>query len=214
MHPPMPVLLIDARWDRPTNYLYAFRIHQLTPYLATYKVHHLIGPKAVQPGVDDYIQRNPVRYISGAGHGQYSSFRGYYDQLIWQAGRNLSHLKGVIVHLSSCETGAALGRSMVAAGVTAFWGYAEEFRFLRSPVRPPDLHDDPIAGSAITMDCLIDIGILERKTADEILAMVKDYVNQTINGLPLISPERAVLRHNLRHLVCPATVWGDRTATL
>lgn len=207
------ILLIDAKWDEVTKYLHSFREHLLTPHLRTHVVAALDEYKADQPNVDQHIKSNSVDYVSAAGHGLYDRFMGYSDSVIWKTGTNLSHFTGKIVHLLSCRTGAKLGPEIVAGGARAFWGYSENFRFLRSDPAPTPRHRDPVAALFIEMDCLIDYGILNSLTAAEIYEQVTEYVDRESASLDPFSSERAVLRHNYNHLVCPVT-YGGQNETL
>lgn len=210
------IVLIDANWDVVTQYLYAFRRQLITPYLKRFNssVHWLVGDQVVQPKVDDFISAHNVAFLSGAGHGEFERFRGYENCLIWETGINVPHLPGAIVHLLSCEAGARLGREIVANGAAAYWGYTESFRFIKKSPSPADLETDTSAAWFLEMDCLIDVGILRGLKADEIYKSVSDYVSRANSSFGPFDLKRATLDHNYRHLVCPATYWGERSITL
>lgn len=208
------ILLIDAKWDTTTQYLHAFRMHILRADFNKYNVHQLVGPDAVQPRVDDLLKAHSIGLISGAGHGLYHAFMGYRNTVIWESEQDLSHLKGKIVHLLSCQTGATLGKSMARQGAKAFWGYTEKFAFLSKSLPPANMITDTSARPAIEMDLIIDIGILRRHSAATIYQDVHDYVDAVTVGLPPFSMKRAVIQSNFRHLVCPHPLWGDRYAKL
>jgi hypothetical protein len=208
------ILLIDAGWDITTEYLLAFRQHFLRTDLAQHSVKRLTGPLAVKHEVDRYIKTNRVDYISGAGHGTYNSFNGYNDAVIWNTTMNLSSLRGSIVHLLSCETARILGRKIIAQGARGFWGYREKFRFIRRDPAPPHLHTDRSAGPAIMMDILIDRGILVGREPEEIYNLITDHFKRETARMPPFSAHRAVMVHNLDHLVCPALYWGGRNVRL
>ena len=208
------ILLIDAQWDQVTEYFHAFREHLLRRDLQNHTVQRFQAQNAVQPSVDWYIQSKRIHYISASGNGEYDTFKGFRDRLLWQTGMSFRHFNGAIVHLLSCRTGARLGREMVATGVRAFWGYSANFRFLRSnKVHPGSLHKDSEAELAIRMDCLIDHGILNGWRADDVYRHVSAYVDNESALLGPYSVQRAVLRHNYNHLVCPV-IYGDQNARL
>lgn len=212
------VLAIDANWDVVTQYGRAFREHFVFANFAkdwpAYKIHHLVGTDAVQPGVNTFISGNDIKYLTGMGHGLYDAFTGYNNSPIWDANDDFSHLKGVIIHLLSCQTGALLGRAMVKQGVRAFWGYTVNFVFYRMTNIPSDLLTDTIAEVFLKMDCIIDRGILSNKNATEIYDSVTDYVAKVYPQLKKKPLHQAILFDNYVHLVCPATTWGDAGATL
>lgn len=210
------IVLIDANSDVVTQYLYAFRKQLITPHLEKFNssVHWLVGEQVVQPDVDHLIGSLNVAFLSGAGHGEFECFKGYKDCLIWQTGQNVPRLPGAIVHLLSCNAGTKLGREIVANGAAAYWGYTESFRFFKKLPSPSDLETDTSAAWFLEMDCLIDVGILRGLKADEIYKSVSDYVSNANSSFGPFDLKRATLDHNFRHLVCPATYWGERTVTL
>jgi hypothetical protein len=210
------IVLVDANWDVVTRYLYAFRKHLITPYLEKFNssTHWLTGDAVVQPGVDEFLSSVDVKFLSGAGHGSFDRFKGYKNGVIWETVVNVPYLPGAIVHLLSCEAGARLGREIVARGAAAYWGYTESFRFFKKEPSPADLETDTSAAWFLTMDCLIDIGILSGQTADEIYRTVSEYVIEQSSQLGAFNLKRATLDHNFRHLVCPATYWGEREIRL
>jgi len=209
------ILFLDANWEVITRYCFAFRMAFVIAPLdneASHVVRHITGPQMVQPEVDVIVREHKFDYISGSGHGHYSIFRGYNDKEIWSAASDLSHLSDKIIHLLSCNTGASLGRSMVAQGCRAFWGYTETFLFLHKDNFSGNLEDDEIAADALRMDCLIDSEILSGNPAAVVYKSVEDYVRSVLPKLP--SYRRSAVISNYRHLVCPMTVWGDQAATI
>lgn len=209
------VLFLDANWDVVTEYLFSFRSHFISNHITgRHTVHELKAADVVQPTVDRYLRGKNIAYISGAGHGVYEAFKGYKDAIIWAEGITLPPLNGVIVHLLSCQAARQLGQAMIAAGVQAFWGYQENFRFVRKKFPPADRYTDTSAKWAIYMDCLIDIGILQGKPPDEIYNDVHQHVIQETSNLGPYDFKRAILNHNFRHLVCPSVYWGDRNGRI
>jgi len=209
------VLFLDANWDVVTEYLLSFRSHFIASHITPrYVIHELSGPAVVQPNVDQYLHRENIVFISGAGHGDYDSFKGFQDAIIWAEGIKLPRLDGVIVHLLSCRAARQLGKAMISAGARAFWGYQENFRFIRKKSPPADPYTDTSARWAIYMDCLIDIGILQGKRPDQIYADIRNHIIQETSNLGPFDLKRAILNHNYRHLVCPSVHWGDRNSRL
>jgi hypothetical protein len=211
------VLFIDADWDEVTQYGIAFRerfvFKNFASEWSTYSSHNLLrGTQAIQPDVDAYINSNNVKYISGMGHGAYDTFTGYENKPIWSASQDLSFLQGTLVHLLSCQTGALLGVSMVKQGVLVFWGYTVNFAFFHQSSPPPDLSDDKVAEVFLRMDCIIDRGILSKRTTAEIYESITTYVAQTY---PQLQPhQQGVLLDNYVHLVGPMAYYGDANSTL
>jgi hypothetical protein len=212
------ILAIDADWDTVTQYGHAFRKHFVFTNFArdwpAYKIHYIVGQDAVQPNIDTFINSNNIKYLTGMGHGLYDTFTGFKDSPVWDSNQNLTHLKEIIVHLLSCQTGALLGRSMVKQGVRGFWGYTVNFGFYRKATPPANLTEDSSAEIFLRMDCIIDRGILSNKNATEIYDSITDYVAKVYPKLKNKPLHQALLLDNYVHLVCPATTWGDPNVTL
>lgn len=221
------VLGIDADWDLFTRYITAFREKLIfsnfsswlpaflrTPKWPQHSHHHLKGKTATQPHVDNYLAAHKADYITGGGHGVADIFTGFNRSLIWKADQNFTYLQGPIVHLLSCQTGAALGQQMVRNGVRAFWGYTAKFRFYYDDPQPHDLTQDSLAHFFIEMDCVIDIEILNGSTADQVYAAVTNYFTTTFNQLSNDPHSQSLLLQNYRHLVSPVTNYGDAAQTI
>jgi hypothetical protein len=215
------VLGIDPAWDIVTRYGHEFRSQFVFINFSTdwpqHTLQRLIGEHAAQPYVDAHLTNHhsnnrPIRYITGMGHGVYNTFAGYENRPIWSASQQLAQLRGTLVHLLSCQTGALLGRSMVQQGVEAFWGYTVNFSFYHTNPPPAHLEQDTIAERFLRMDCIIDRGILSGRTADQIYDSITRYCAEVYPQLP--QHQRAVLLDNYLHLVCPATTWGSIGSTI
>jgi len=211
------VLAIDADWDVVTQYCRVFREQFIfTSFNATWPqhtVHRFIGPQMVKNSINTYLGNNHIHYITGAGHGEYDTFKGYQNQLIWSVNQNLSQLQGAIVHLLACKAGALLGRLMVRQGALAFWGYTENFAFPTTNPLPQDFAQDDVVKPFLQMDCIIDQGILNGQTAAAIYDSITQYVAHIYPHLPSLY-EQEVLIDNYVRLVCPVTTWGDANITI
>jgi hypothetical protein len=79
------------------------------------------GPKARQAG---------VVYLTGVGHGSYTTFTGHFYDAVFEVGNySAAEPSGKIVHFLSCETAAHLGPDFVKNGCLAYFGYDEDFVF-------------------------------------------------------------------------------------
>jgi hypothetical protein len=215
------ILFIDADWDLVTQYGRAFRerfvFGNFDSEWPDYNNHtSLRGLRATQPDVDDFIKSNDVKYISGMGHGSHDTFTGYENKPIWSTNQDLTFLQGALVHLLSCQTGALLGTTMVMQGATVFWGYTVNFVFFHQTSGQANLTDDKLAEAYLKMDCIIDRGILSKKSASEIHESITTYVAQIYPQLrdPRNPLKQAAFLDNYLHLACPVIDWGDTSATL
>src|SRR5690242_14446490 len=137
------VLALDPHSDTVTEYAFAFRNKFIfNDSWPDHVIRRLTGSQVVQPDVDDHITHNLVTYVTAVGHGLYDVFTGHQEETIWDSVQDLTFLRGTIVHLLSCQTGALLGREMVDQGVIAFWGYTTDFAVLHEDPPPSDKATD------------------------------------------------------------------------
>lgn len=67
-------------------------------------------------------------YLSGVGHGNYTTFTGYLNDPILQVGAyDPAEVKGKSIHFLSCQTAGQLGPDTVANGAKSYAGYSENF---------------------------------------------------------------------------------------
>lgn len=75
-------------------------------------------------------------YFTGVGHGNNTTFTGQNQQpVFWKC--NCDELRGRVVFLLSCLTGAELGPDIVSKGGLSFIGYKEEFVWVQERVVDP-----------------------------------------------------------------------------
>ena len=211
------VLCLDADTDLYLAYVLAFRtklvFDQFTSAWTHHAVQYLSGAQVIQPGVNLEISANPPAYITAAGHGLTDSFIGFGGVQIWNAEQDLTFLTDTIVHLLSCDSGVALGPAMIRDGVRAFWGYTRRFLFSHEIPSPKDLSQDTLAERLIEMDCLIDVGVLDGLTADEIYEAISDYYDAIYAQLDG-DPDQELLVRNYECLVGPLVDYGASGATI
>jgi hypothetical protein len=209
------VLRIDHCSDLVNQYAQVFRTKHIFQDFQKQYVQHVaynsIDIEANQSEVERKLLNNSIQYISGSGHGRYELFLGNDGNPIWQDGQDFTVLKGKIIHLLSCQTGAVLGRSMVSHGAQAFWGYNVSFVFVHTD-SPASLENDSLAEAFLRMDIIIDKGILAGKLGHEIYRSITQYVANVAPQLNAI--HRGLLLSNYIHLACPAITWGDQDAAV
>jgi len=90
----------------------------------------LEGDEASPESIDRAIQQYDPAFIFGIGHGKPDLYTVECTQEYLRVGSPREELmKGRIIHLNSCYTGARLGSSLVAKGALAFLGSVEPFYF-------------------------------------------------------------------------------------
>jgi hypothetical protein len=209
------VLRIDHDGDSINEFIQELRdgcVFSRIPF--DYRPHSVklaINTSAKRQDVESILRSEKIEFVSGAAHGQYDAFLGHDECPIFYAGQDLSFLKGAIVHLLSCRSGAVLGRMIVAHGARAFWGYTTDFAYVGVEGAKYE-ENELIAELFLRMDFVIDRGILAGRSAGVIYQEVARYV---IGALPSLSRfERMLMIDNFMHLVCPITTWGDDAAIL
>jgi hypothetical protein len=161
-----------------------------------------VAPKAQQANVG---------YLTGVGHGFYTTFTGHFYDPIFEVGNfSSAEARGKIVHLLSCKTARDLGPDFVRNGCLAYFGYDEDFAF-------------STADQDVFFECdsEIDRAFADGLTAEEVYDRVKALFTQRVaqfraQGKQL---EAATLELNLDRLRCPssppgANAWGDPKAKL
>jgi len=100
-------------------------------------VDDLSGNNAVRTKVLDSLAKQDSRFFFGVGHGRADLFTGQNLDLIFGV-CNCKELRGRVVYLLSCITGAKLGPDMVNnKGATSFIGYKEVFVWVQSDFQDP-----------------------------------------------------------------------------
>lgn len=215
------VVAIEQSTDAVTRYIQTYRnqfVYSHQTFVGTSPQHTLIkcfDTKATPTNIHQAVQGANVRFITGTGHGRYDLFTGQDGIIVWDA-LTVSghHVRGKIMHLLSCQTGAILGLNCVQKGALAFWGYSVNFSVPLSP-RSSVQNPNDVTNLFLRMDAIIDRGILDGRNAQDIYESVLRYFSTIYPQLlARRSPWAALFLDNFVHLVCPALTWGDPKATL
>jgi len=97
----------------------------------------LYGDRAVRDSVTSSIARNDPALFFGVGHGKEDLFTGQNQQVIFRVCEPPETIRGRVVYLLSCLTGAQLGVDMVNKGAETFIGYREEFVWVQERMVNP-----------------------------------------------------------------------------
>ena len=210
---PVSVLGIDSNYEPATLAAYQYREKHVYPHIGSkgYAIDKCQGPMAKRIYVAPKAQQPGVAYLTGVGHGSYTTYTGHYYDAIFQVGNySAAEANSNIVHFLSCETARDLGPDFVKNGCLAYFGYDEDFVFTA-------------ADQDIFFECDSEI---DRAFADGLTAaQVYDRVN------PLFlqraadfraqgkQTEAATLESDLDCLRCPSSppspnTWGDPKAKL
>ena len=206
----MRILVIDPRHDNVTEITHNYRNQYVYPDLESigFGLIRCQGQSACRETVALEVSRNDIAYITGAGHGSYTTYMGDDDLPIFQVeGYQPEEIEGKVVHLLSCQTAAELGPDFVTNGCRAYFGYKGNFTF--DPDNP---------GIFLECDAEIDRAFADGLTAEEVHDQVIALYNQGISELE--SEGRyytaSILERNRDYLCTPSvdSRWGDSQARI
>jgi hypothetical protein len=210
---PASVLGIDSNWEAATLAAYQYREKQVYPYIASkgYAVDKCQGPMAKRIYVAPKAQQPGVAYLTGVGHGSYTTYTGHYYDPIFQVGNySAAEAHGKIVHFLSCETARDLGPDFVKNGCRAYFGYDEDFIFTTA--------DQDVF---FECDSEIDRAFADGLGAEEVYDRVKALFAQRAADFRAQGKQTAAatLDSDLDCLRCPSSppgpnAWGDPKAKL
>ena len=204
------VLGIDVDFEPVTLAGFTYRQTNVYPYLEDkgFTVERRTGSQARRAYVVGAASQPGVRYITGIGHGSYTTFTGdQYDPVFAVGNYNPTESQGKIAHLLSCETARDLGPDFVAHGCRAYFGYDEDFSFQLDT-----------ANIFFECDSEIDRAFADGLTAGEVYARTRALFDQRISELRAQGSnyKAATLEFDRDHLRSPndGPQWGDPSATL
>jgi len=172
------ILIFRTNHDLPTQYLYAFMGKAAQ---SIYNRIELNGRDANRENFEWVLKNYEISAVFGGGHGDYSKFGGWENEIVLRACENDDLLSGKIVYLLSCRTGRELGPSSIDKGARAFIGYAEDFvfaideRYLDRPL------DDPLAKSFFEPAIEVMYSIARGESADLAWKRSQDRFNAEIS---------------------------------
>ena len=183
----------------------------LTSRKRGYTIDKCQGPLARRIYVAPKAQQLGVAYLTGVGHGSYTTYTGHYYDPIFQVGNySAAEAKDKIAHFLSCETARDLGPDFVRNGCLAYFGYDEDFVFT-------------MADQEVFFECdsAIDRAFTDGLTAAQVFDRVKALFAQRAADFRAQGKqtEAAILELDFDRLRCPSSppgpnAWGDPKATL
>lgn len=207
------ILGIDSNFEPATLAAYQYREKHVYPYIAAkgYAIDKCQGPMAKRIYVAPKAQQPGVVYLTGVGHGSYTTYTGHYYDPIFQVGNySAAEARGKIAHFLSCETARDLGPDFVKNGCLAYFGYDEDFVFTT-------------AEQDVFFECdsEIDRAFADGLTAAQVYDRVKALFVQRAADLRAQGKQTAAatLESDLDILRCPTSppapnAWGDPRAKL
>ena len=210
---PVSVVGIDSNWEPATLAACQYREKHVYPHIASkgYSIDKCQGPMAKRVYAGPKARQAGVVYLTGVGHGSYTTFTGHFYDVVFEVGNySAAEPSGKIVHFLSCETAAHLGPDFVKNGCLAYFGYDEDFIFT-------------VADQDIFFECdsEIDRAFTAGLTAAEVYDRVSKLFTQRADDFRAQGKytEAATLESDLDCLRCPSSppsgsVWGSDQAKL
>jgi hypothetical protein len=208
---PIVAVGIDSNWEPATLAAYQYREKHVYPHLASkgYTIDKCQGPLARRIYVAPKAQQTGVVYLTGVGHGSYTTYTGHYYDPVFEVGNySAAESSEKIVHFLSCETARDLGPDFVKNGCLAYFGYDEDFVFT---VADQD--------TFFECDSEIDLAFADGLTADQVYDRAKKLFAQRAADFRAQGKqnEAATLELDFDRLRCPSSggsAWGDTKAKL
>jgi len=204
------VLAIDSNFEPVTKAAHEYREKHVYPYLESkgYTLVRCQGLLARRIYVAPEARRDDVIYMTGVGHGSYTTYTGdQYDPIFDVGNYQPEESDGKVVHFLSCQTAAQLGPDFVSHGCRAYFGYDENFTFYMN-----------FSDTFFECDSDIDLGFADRLNAEEVYDRVIALYNQRISDMENSGHDyvAAILEYDRDHLRAPSVDarWGDRQAML
>jgi hypothetical protein len=141
-------------------------------------------------------------YISGVGHGSYTTYTGHLQAAVLQVGGyDGAEVNGKVIHLLSCETGRTLCPDTKSHGAKAAVGYDENFVF-----------DWANANLYWQCDSTFDISMANGRTVEQAIADTIARYNTAIASVPGTSTAATLLSdRNLLRSPVSGPAWGSKT---
>ena len=204
------ILAIDSDHDCTTEITCNYRNEHVYPYLESkgFRLIRCQGTSACREDVVSEVGRDDIVYITGAAHGNDTTYKSDCGVPIFEVGNYHSEESdGKIVHFLSCKTAAKLGPDFVKHGCRAYFGYNGFFTF---PIDYPDIF--------LECDSEIDRAFADGLTAKEVYDRVKQRYKQRIHELKNEGKfdMASTLEENLNYLCAPSVDarWGDTEARI
>jgi hypothetical protein len=201
------VVFCENTTDGVTTPAANYRIANVHPVFAArgFEVVSLQGTNDIRASFIPAAQNSRTVYISGIGHGSYTTFTGHSNvQVLQVGGYNATEVNGKAIHLLSCETGRTLCPDTVANGAKAAVGYDENFVF-----------DWTNANLYWQCDSTFDISMANGRTAEHAIADTVARYNTAIASVPGTSTAATLLSdRNLLRSPVSGAAWGSKTTRI
>lgn len=199
----MPTVVLMSDFDLPTRSSSGFLLRYIVPRMEPVQLFSVLARR-----LPFQLAAPQSDIIIGSGHGDASSFTGQNENVILEVGRyNPVEVRGKVIKLQSCLTGAALGPDLIQNGAVAFLGYKDDYLW----VMDADYAATPWADKLASV-CLMPAvdglnALLDGKTAQE--AFDVELQGYTTNAA---AEEDALIKSCLEFNYDNAVLLGEPTA--
>jgi hypothetical protein len=110
-------------FDLPTRSASGFLLRWIVPRLEPVHLYSFLARR-----LPFQLSAPQSDIIIGMGHGSKDAFTGQNEAVILEVGRyNAREIRGKVIKLLSCQTGAVLGPDLIRNGALSFAGYTDDY---------------------------------------------------------------------------------------
>lgn len=210
MVPNLKILAIDSSYDEITHASCVYRNRHVYPYMESkgFEIIRCQNRFARRAYVEQEICQEDIVYMTGVGHGVYTTYMGDHCNPIFDIGNyQAKGLDNKVAHFFACQTAAELGTDFINNGCLAYFGYDVDV------IVPMHISD-----AFFDCDSEIDRAFADGLTAEEVYDRVIAHYNQKIRELEDGGHDdaAAALGYYRDHLCAPSVnaKWGDKKARI
>ncbi len=202
------LLLTRPRYDTPTHYLFHWSSLLIDKAEKRgVKIIDLEKNKARKKKLHSYLVKQPINIVILNGHGSQEAVAGQDNEIVLSTGGNGTELlKGRLVFVRACNSGAVLGKEIITMGARGFIGYDQPFMFLIDKDCFKDPLNDELAAPVLECSNQVGISLIKGKSASE---ANDDSLNKYAEAIDRYSSSQAansfllpILFWNMKSQVC------------
>lgn len=201
------VIFCENTTDSVTQEAATYRKNNVHPVFTKqgYKIISLEGIHDTRVDFVNELSKKRVVYISGIGHGSYTTYTGHlFNNILSVGAYNNSEVSGKLLHLLSCETGRDLGPNTVNNGAKGYAGYTENFIF-----------DFKNSSKYWPCDSQIDISLALGRTFEQAINDAYTKYDAAISSVPgTITASYLLNDKNLLRSPVSGNAWGSKVAKI
>lgn len=177
-------LFCENTTDSVTSPFAQYRIQNVHPVFSSrgFVVTVLQGTEDVNTNFIPQAKNSLTVYLSGIGHGSYTTYTGHGGNHILEACQyDSSVVKGKAIHFLSCQTATKLGPDTIAKGAKCYAGYIENFVLQWDSPNTPAVNELLLFAKS---DSTFDIMMANGATAQQAFNATIQAFNAAISSVP------------------------------